>query len=143
MGQSQVSQSVTLNQKQPCPILVQASSRALNVSGEPGKGYSLYVDIYYTDDSSLYGQTFDFPTGTTEWQFGQVYIEPAKPIKLVNVYLLLRGKSGTAWFDDVAVMEDPRRKGNMAREAEVAVDSSFSGYDASPLNDGVTWRGLH
>jgi hypothetical protein len=144
VGQSQVSQSVTLNQKQPCPILVQASSRALNVSGEPGKGYSLYVDIYYTDDSSLYGQTFDFPTGTTEWQFGQVYIEPAKPIKLVNVYLLLRGKSGTAWFDDVAVMEDPRRKGNMAREAEVAVDSSFSGYDASPLNDGVTvGEGLH
>ena len=41
-------------------------------------------------------------------------------------------------------MEDPRRKGNMAREAEVAVDSSFSGYDASPLNDGVTvGEGLH
>jgi hypothetical protein len=144
VGQTQVGQSVTLNQKAPCPILVQVSSRALNVSGEKGKGYALYVDIYYTDGTPLYGQTFDFQTGTTEWQFGQVYIEPAKPVRVVNVYLLLRGKSGTVWFDDVAVMEDLRRKGNVAREAQVTVDSSFSGYDSSPVNDGVTvGEGLH
>ena len=64
-------------------------------------------------------------------------IEPEKPIRNVNVYLLLRNKSGTAWFDDVAVMEDPRRKGNIAREAEAAVDSSYSGYSAAPINDGI------
>ena len=141
---SEASQSVALNQKTPCPILVQVSTKAKEVSGALGKGYSLYVDIYYTDGTPLYGRTFDFQTGSTDWQLGELYIEPAKPIRNVNVYLLLRGKSGTAWFDDVAVMEDPRRKGNVAREATASVDSSYSGYDASPVNDGVIiGEGLH
>jgi len=55
----------------------------------------------------------------------------------VNVYLLLRGKSGTAWFDDIAVMEDPRRKGNIGREATVTVDSAYSQYTERPINDGI------
>ncbi|MEN6346406.1 MAG: hypothetical protein ABFE16_13990 [Armatimonadia bacterium] len=141
---SQVSQTVTLNQKMPCPILLQASSKSESVEGTPGKGYSLYVDIYYMDGTPLYGTTFDFKTGTTDWQLGELYIEPTKPIRNVNVYLLLRGKSGKARFDDIALMEDPRRKGNVARQAKVTVDSSFNGYDASPINDGViSAEGLH
>ncbi len=142
--QSEASQSVTLNQTTPCAILVRASSKAVDVSGTPGKGYSLYVDIYYTDGTSLYGQTYDFQTGTTDWQMGELYIEPAKPIRNVNLYLLLRGKSGTAYFDDIALMEDPRRKGNIACSAQVSVDSSYSGYDPSPINDGVIYtENLH
>jgi hypothetical protein len=137
--QSQLSQTLFLNQEQPDPILVRAASRAENVSGRPDSGYSLYVDIYYTDGTPLYGQTFNFATGTTDWQWGELCIEPAKPIRNVNVYLLLRSKSGTAWFDDVAVMEDPRRKGNFARQAQVVVDSCFPGYDAKPINDGIAY----
>jgi hypothetical protein len=57
----------------------------------------------------------------------------------VNVYLLLRDKAGTVWFDNAAVMEDPRRKGNIAREASMEVDSSYSGYDATPLTDGIAY----
>ena len=141
---STVSQSVVLNQKTPCPILVRASSKAKGVSGSPGKGYSLYVDIYYTDGTPLYGTTHNFDTGTTDWQLAELYIEPTKPIRNVNVYLLLRSKRGTAWFDDVAVIEDPRRKGNVAREARVSVDSNYAGYDPSPINDGVIrGEGLH
>ncbi len=143
-GRSGVSQSVTLNQKTPTPILVRACSKGEKVSGARDRGYSLYVDIYYMDGTPLYGQTFDFETGSTDWQLGELYIEPAKPIRNVNVYLLLRGKSGTAWFDDIAVMEDPRRRGNIAREAQASVDSSYSGYDATPVNDGIVRaEGLH
>jgi hypothetical protein len=105
---SQASQTVTLNQKQACPILIQAASRAEGVEGTPGKGYSLYIDIYYTDGTPLYGTTFDFKTGDTDWQLGELYIRPEKPIRNVNVYLLLRGKTGTARFDDIALMEDPK-----------------------------------
>jgi hypothetical protein len=136
---SQISQTVTLNQEQPCAILVRAASRGENVSGGRDRGYSLYVDIYYTDGTPLYGQTYDFATGTTDWQLGELCLEPAKPIRNVNVYLLLRDKSGTAWFDDVAVMEDPRRKGNIARDAQATVDSAYSGYDAEPVNDGIIY----
>ena len=48
----------------------------------------------------------------------------------------------TAETGDVAVMEDPRRKGNIAREATVAVDSFYSGYGAGPLNDGILHQQL-
>jgi len=137
-------QSVRLNQATPCAVLVRASSLARDVTGSPSKGYSLYVDIYYTDGTPLYGVTHNFPTGAADWQSGHLYIEPAKPIRDVNVYLLLRGKSGTAYFDDVALMEDPRRKGNIAREARIAVDSNYSRYDPTPINDGIVQAaGLH
>ncbi|NPV46240.1 MAG: hypothetical protein HPY69_04755 [Armatimonadetes bacterium] len=142
--QSQVSQSVTLNQAAPCAVLVQAAARGEDVTGAPDSGFSLYVDIYYTDGTPRYGITHDFQTGTTDWQLGELYIEPEKPIRNVNVYLLLRGKAGKAWFDDVSVVEDPRRKGNIAGLADVSVDSSYTGYDATPITDGViAGEGLH
>lgn len=105
-GRAQVSQSVTLNQKRPAPVLVRVASRAENVVGEPGRGYALYVDIYYTDGTPLYGQHKAFPAGTTQWQVGELVIQPEKPVRNVNIYLLLRDMAGTAWFDDVAMMED-------------------------------------
>ncbi|MGD9495361.1 MAG: discoidin domain-containing protein [Armatimonadota bacterium] len=135
--EAQVSQTVTLDQEEPVPILVRAASRAEGVSGYRGTEYSLYVDIYYTDGTPLYGRIVEFEPGTHEWQIAEQIIEPEKPIRNVNVYLLLRRRAGTAWFDDVAVMEDPRRQGNIAREASVEVDSAYSGYDAEPINDGV------
>ncbi|MEN6641000.1 MAG: hypothetical protein ABFE08_01005 [Armatimonadia bacterium] len=141
---SQVSQGVSLNQKAPGPILIQASSKAEGVEGLPAADYSLYVDIYYKDGTKLYGQTYNFQTGTTDWQLGELYIEPTKPIGSLNINLLLRNRTGRAWFDDVALMEDPARKGNIAREATATVDSSFSGYTAAPVNDGVIiGEGLH
>lgn len=143
-AQNQMSTAVALNQKAPCPVLIRAASKALNVSGGPDHGYALYVDIYYTDGTPSYGNAVAFQTGTTDWQMAELYFEPEKPIRTVNLYLLLRGKCGKVWFDDVAVMEDPRRQGNLARGAEVSVDSSYSGYDASPIVDGkVEVEGLH
>jgi hypothetical protein len=141
---SQAYQSVVLNQQVPGPILVQASSKAENVEGQPSKDYSLYVDLYYTDGTKLYGQTFDFKTGTTDWQLGELYIEPAKPVRGLSVNLLLRNRSGKVWFDDVALLEDARRKGNLARQAQASVDSSFNGYGPGPVNDGIIQgEGLH
>lgn len=132
-----LSQGTDLRQTEPCAVLLQASSRAENVESQPDRGYSLYVDIYYMDGSTLYGQIVPFQTGTTDWQLGELYIEPSKPIRNVNINLLLRGKSGKVWFDDIALIEDPGRKGNLAREAKVTVDSNYTGYNASPINDGI------
>ena len=101
-----VSQTITLNQKTPQPISVRGHAKAENVSGHPGKGFCIYVDIYYTDGTPLYGQTINWQTGTTDWQHGEMTIRPTKPIRNVNVYLLLRRKSGTAWFDDLTVAEN-------------------------------------
>ncbi len=103
---TQVSQTVTLNQERPVPILVRAASRAENAVGDAGRGYALYVDIYHTDGTPLYGQVHAFPVGTTPWHVGELVIRPEKPIRNVNIYLLLRNTAGTVWFDDVAMMED-------------------------------------
>jgi hypothetical protein len=104
---SGASQTIVLNQQAPRPIVVRGHAKAENVSGHPGRSFSVYVDIYYTDGTPLYGQTIDWQTGTTDWQYGEMTIKPAKPIRNVNVYLLLRGQSGTAWFDDIFVAEKP------------------------------------
>jgi len=101
------SQTITLNQTVPRPIVVRGHAKAENVSGHSNRTFAVYVDIYYTDGTPLYGRTIDWQTGTTDWQYGEIVIEPAKPIRNVNVYLLLRGHSGTAWFDDLFVSEQP------------------------------------
>ena len=106
---SGASQTITLNQKTPRPIFVRGHAKADGVSGHAGTGFSVYVDIYYTDGTPLYGHTINWQTGSTDWQYGEMTIEPAKPIRNVNVYLLLRGHSGTAWFDDLFVAETPLR----------------------------------
>jgi hypothetical protein len=96
--------------EEPRKLVASAWSRAENVAGERDQGYSLYVDCYYADGTALYGQTVDFATGTHDWQFGERVIEPAKPIRNINVYLLFRGAhTGRVWFDDVrvALADDP------------------------------------
>ena len=136
--ESSASQTITLNQKTPCPIIVRGHAKAEKVSGHPDKGFALYVDIYYTDGTPLYGNTFGWQTETTGWQYGEMVIEPAKPIRNVNVYCLFRGHAGTARFDDLFVAEDPTRQGNLARMAKASVDSCYEGYSPATINDGVS-----
>lgn len=106
-GRASALQSILLNQKAARKIIVRGRAKAEKVTGHRGRGFSIYVDIYYTDGTPLYGQTIEWETGSTGWQHGEITIEPAKPIRNVNVYLLLRGHGGTARFDDILVAEDP------------------------------------
>jgi len=94
-----------LNQKRPVPIRAECWSKARDVTGNPDGGYSLYLDITYTDGTPLWGQVRSFSTGTHDWEKGVVTVAPAKPIREVRVYGLLRGHRGTVWFDDFALWE--------------------------------------
>ena len=98
-----VCQHVALDQREASLVIVEAWSRAENVSGGVNEGYSLYVDVEYQDGSHLWQQVAAFPVGTHGWVRREVAIAPEKPIKLLLVYGLLRGHTGTAWFDDFAV----------------------------------------
>ncbi len=89
-----------LNQKIAVPIFVSGWSKADQVSGLPDDGYSLYVDLIYTDDTPLWGKSSAFSTGTHAWERRQLIIFPQKPVKSMTVYALFRKHSGTAWFDD-------------------------------------------
>ena len=99
-------QIVTLNQTQTHPIYLSGWSKASGLTGDVDSNYSVYLDIRYMDDTPLYGQTINFDTGTHDWQFRERFIVPAKPIKSINVYVLLRNThAGTAWFDDLRISE--------------------------------------
>src|SRR5579872_1227890 len=92
--------AVELDQKAPAPVLVVGWSKADSVSGSPNPDYSIYVDVVYVDGTTLWGQSAPFRVGTHDWERRRVRILPAKPIKSMMVYALLRNHSGTAWFDD-------------------------------------------
>ena len=95
-----VCQRVELSQKEPALVIVEAWSRAEDVSGAANDGYSLYVDAQYMDGTHLWQQTASFPTGTHGWVRRQVAIMPAKPIRFLLVYGLLRQHTGIAYLDD-------------------------------------------
>ena len=94
-------QTIELNQTRPAPILAVATSRAEGVSGSPDSGYSLYLDLIYTDGTPLWGQIATFSTGTHDWETRRVLVVPDKPVRSVSVYLLLRHHAGKVWFKDV------------------------------------------
>ncbi len=130
-------QAAPLKQTLATPLIVRGWSKAHKVNAPSERSYCLYVDIYYTDGTKLYGQTVPFEPGTHDWQFGQTSIETTKPVAAVSVYAMLRGATGTVWFDDLLLAEDTSRAGNVARHAKVQCDSFFRDYHAGPINDGV------
>jgi hypothetical protein len=95
-------QSVHVDQQEAAPLAIEGESRALEIDGEPGHDYSLYVDITYQDGTHLWGQVATFDTGSHDWQFARAVIEPEKPVLRANVHLLLRNRTGTAWFRRVS-----------------------------------------
>ncbi|MDD5599896.1 MAG: hypothetical protein PHV82_18275, partial [Victivallaceae bacterium] len=128
-------QGVVLNQKTPTAFYIKAAAKGSKISGARDKGYSLYADIGFTDGSKWYGRTYNFKTGTGDWEEGLIYIEPEKPVKGVSVNLCLRKKRGTACFDNIVLAEDARRRNNIAPAAKVSADSSYKEYSARPVND--------
>jgi len=99
-------QHIVLNQTKAAPLYFSGWSRAESVSGSPDHNYSLYIDILYTNDQPLWGQTINFSTGTHGWEFKERIIVPEHPIKSLNCFALLRNNhTGTAWFDNVEVRQ--------------------------------------
>jgi hypothetical protein len=79
-------------------------SKSKDVSGTTkDAGYSLYVDIWYSDGSNDWGFNVPFNPGTHGWERAAAFITKDKPIKSIQVYGMLRGKEGEAWFDDITV----------------------------------------
>ena len=103
-------QSVALNQKSVTPLIVRGWCKTEKVGGDRS-GCCLYVDVYYTDGTKLYGQKVLFDHGTHDWQFREMRIQTTKPARSVSVYTMLRGATGVAWFDDVVLGEDLSRVG--------------------------------
>ncbi len=95
-----LSQTVTLNQTRPEPIVATAWSKADGVGGSRGSDYALYLDLVYLDGTPLWGQVASFNVGTHGWEKAQVMIFPEKPVRSVSFHMLMRRHSGKASFRD-------------------------------------------
>ena len=104
-GRHGIGQVLDLERDVPVPLLVRGWSKAENVSGSRGSGYSIYVDITFQDGTPLWGQTGDFNTGTHDWEMQEFFIVPSKPVKSLHLYGLFRGYKGQVWFDDFGLFK--------------------------------------
>jgi len=95
---SAVSWNVTLDQKEPLPIMISGASRNLTapVAGSGGD-YSLYVDAQYADGTPQWGIKAEFD-GSKEWKTESCRFVPSKPIKRLTFYCLFRLKKGSVQF---------------------------------------------
>ena len=100
---SGASQNVNLHQTEAAPVLVRAWSKSEGVSGIKDPGYSLYIDITYSDGTNEWGFILPFDPSNTKWQQRYALVIRPKPISQMNVYCMLRGHKGKAYFDDVVV----------------------------------------
>ncbi|MFH1924101.1 MAG: hypothetical protein ABIP48_29965 [Planctomycetota bacterium] len=155
-AQRGASQTVVLDQTRPEPIVAVAWSKAERVSGSPDSDYALYLDLVYTDGTSLWGQTAPFAVGTHDWQRRQVVVLPEKPIRSLSFHMLLRGHAGTAWFRDpeLRVVKTPEGAGMFDgvpvvfegvpgegfQVRDVAAGSDFVRLDQEALGLKLQWK---
>jgi hypothetical protein len=141
-----VSQTVTVSQAKPEPIIATAWSKAEGVGGGRDHDYALYLDLQYTDGTPLWGQVDSFNVGTHDWEKAQVIIFPEKPVARVSFHMLLRNHAGKAWFRDpqmktvsVFLFDGvPVQPAGAASEGfqvrDVAADSDFVAIEQSALS---------
>jgi hypothetical protein len=149
-------QTVVLNQQVPRPLVLRGWSlhekpagqaervmtigqteQAPAASGTRSPNYALYADLHYVGGGGLNGQVATFDRVAAGWQFAEKIINVAKPVKDATVYLLHRGRPGTAWFDEVFLAESSPDLA-LWPGVKVTADSASSGYTTAPLTDAVT-----
>ena len=114
------------------PIVVGGWSRAEWV-GSTGD-YSVYLDIFHADGTPWWGKTAEWPRATHDWAYTARVFHPAKPVKRIEVFVLLRRCRGTAWVDDVFLergglhVTDLRLRRDAPRQPrQVQLDALLSG----------------
>ncbi|MFO3790191.1 DNRLRE domain-containing protein [Bacillus mojavensis] len=101
-------QTVVLGQStndKPVYLTLTGMSKASSVKFTDEKDYSLQANVTYADGSTgLYNAKF--PSGTQEWNRAAVVIPKTKPINKVDISILFqKSATGTAWFDDIRLIE--------------------------------------
>jgi hypothetical protein len=158
-AQRGVSQTVVLNQTKPEPIIASAWSKAESVGGSRNSDYSLYLDLVYSDGSSLWGQTDSYNVGTGDWEKAEVTVFPEKPVRSVSFHMLLRRHKGKAYFRDpeLRIIRPPKGAGifdgvpvSLTWQArggfqvrDVAAGSDFVQFERSALGLELTYETKH
>lgn len=101
-------QTVTLGQSaddKPVYITLTGMSKADGVKFTNDNDYALQADVTYADGTTgVY--TAKFPQGTQEWNRAAAVIPKTKPINKIELSILFqKSATGTAWFDDIRLIE--------------------------------------
>lgn len=111
------SQTITLNCSSDTTFLL--SGWALAEYAAPnsvreyewGKRYfGLIAEIIYTDTSTAETQSVPFEWSSTDWQCSVGTIVPkrsGKTVKNIHIYCAYDYNSGTAWFDNISLRQEP------------------------------------
>jgi len=144
------SQTITLNCSSDTTFLL--SGWALAEYAAPnsvreyewGKRYfGLIAEIIYTDTSTAETQSVPFEWSSTDWQCSVGTIVPkrsGKTVKNIHIYCAYDYNSGTAWFDNIALRQEPVQtyrydeKGNVTAATQTGTGTENAQYDSNGVD---------
>jgi hypothetical protein len=151
-------QAIRLEQEAPRPIVVSGWARLEGVSGPADYHCSVYLDLVLKDGTRWSMKIAAFDPAQAGWQYAEATYTPPSPIESARVFVFLRERQGTAWFDDIGVQEVLDAQGTRSKnlladpgfEAAAHPDSSLRarffgklqeiGCNAFHLYRGVEWE---
>lgn len=98
-------QYMQLNRTEPRLLVISAWSKAENVEGIIDNNYCLYMDVGFSDGTTMWAKTISINTGTHDWQKIENHYAPQKPVKWITLYGMFRDHKGKVWFDDFSIKE--------------------------------------
>ena len=94
----------TVHYNQTKPQALSVTAHAFPEKMDDGGDFQIFVDVTYTDNTCLWGQTAQFDRLISiGWHQRTVVIQPTKPIKYIVVYTMLRRTASRVRFRDVSV----------------------------------------
>lgn len=144
------SQTITLNCSSDTTFLL--SGWALAEYAAPnsvreyewGKRYfGLIAEIIYTDTSTAETQSVPFEWSSTDWQCSVGTIVPkrsGKTVKNIHIYCAYDYNSGTDWFDNISLRQEPVQtyrydeKGNVTAATQTGTGTENAQYDSNGVD---------
>jgi len=121
-------QHVTVDQQKPTPLVLELFGKADGVprsklkkitarrrwfNQRKGWHYCAHLYLDYGDGAWPKVHTIALPAGTYGWRKERLRVVPRKAVKSAMVLLELHQPAGTAWFDDVSLVEGSTPKLNL------------------------------
>lgn len=105
-GSSSAQNHVNIYQGTPAPLFIEGWSKAENVEGETGKGYSIHANITFSDNTKT-EEFIPFSVGTHEWEKVALIFDPkTKTVKEIDIFCKFEGYTGKVYFDHVTVCQE-------------------------------------
>ncbi|MDP6380428.1 MAG: hypothetical protein QF662_03690, partial [Phycisphaerae bacterium] len=123
-------QFAMVNQEKPVPLILTAYSKAEGVpkselkaindanrrdhfGARLGHFYAMHLYLDYQDGEWPEVHTFAFSPGTHDWEEGRITVTPRGAVKTAMVLLELHQPGGTAWFDEISLVEESNPEKNL------------------------------